>query len=86
MLENSAMTIDDKGEIVSSRASLAFQTMHDLLTRAQNASEPGTIQVALIEAVSGLLAHVEKQQKMIDALESDMRHRQSPVTHIAPQR
>lgn len=56
--------------------------LRESLREARTSDDADQVHSALIEAVEGLIAHVEKQARIIDDLCSDMGHKQGIVTRI----
>ena len=71
---------DDGPQVTRARYPLAHlrQTVQD----AREADDAQRIHIALIEAVDGLVSHVERQARAIDELRSDLLHKQGIVTKI----
>ena len=73
-------TNDDGPQATRARYPLAH--LRQTLQEARDADHAERIHVALIEAVDGLVSHVERQARAIDELRSDLLHKQGIVTKI----
>ena len=73
-------TNDDGPQVTRARYPLAH--LRQTLQEARDADHAERIHVALIEAVDGLVSHVERQARAIDELRSDLLHKQGIVTKI----
>ena len=66
----------------TTRARYPLAHLRQTLQEAREADDAERIHVALIDAVDGLVTHVERQARAIDELRSDLLHKQGIVTKI----
>ena len=64
----------------NSASTKPLAALREVLVEARTADDAERIHAALIEVVEGLLAHVDKQNDLIAALQSDLSHKQGIVT------
>ena len=55
-------------------------TLREVLAEVRTSDDARRVHEALIEVIDGLIAHVDKQNGLIAALQSDLSHKQGIVT------